>query len=115
MQRPRRVERSRVALAAAAALFCVSSASIAQDEPASKPESAPESAPARRPPRRPPGAGTGASIVLENARVLRPGKPDLEGAMVVVRGRKIVAVGKKVDVPPGARRIDVKGATVTAG
>jgi hypothetical protein len=48
-------------------------------------------------------------------RVLRPGKPDLEDATVLVRGRKIAAVGRKLTIPDNARRIDGTSLTLTAG
>lgn len=64
-------------------------------------------------PRRP--AAPGAAIVLENVRVLRPGEPELDKATIVVRGKRILAVGTKVAVPENARRIDGAGAVVTAG
>lgn len=70
----------------------------------------------RRGGRRPEGSGpTGSPISIEHVRVLRPGKPDLEDATVLVRGRRIVAVGRKIEVPDNAKHIDGTGATLTAG
>ncbi|HKD99716.1 MAG TPA: amidohydrolase family protein [Planctomycetota bacterium] len=54
-------------------------------------------------------------LAIVHARVLRPGAPPLEDATIVLRGRKIAAVGRDVEIPGDARRIDAAGATVTSG
>lgn len=97
----------------------------AKQEPASRPaESRPteEGEGPRRPGARRGGqrrdarpAPAGVPIAIEHVRVLRPGKEPLDDATVVVRGRKIVAVGNKVEIPNNARRVDGKGSTLTAG
>jgi imidazolonepropionase-like amidohydrolase len=52
---------------------------------------------------------------LSNARiVISPGKV-LEKGTVLIRGRSIIAVGKKVNVPASARIIDLSGKTIYAG
>ncbi|MFP6649389.1 MAG: hypothetical protein VB817_08000, partial [Pirellulaceae bacterium] len=53
--------------------------------------------------------------VLTGARiVISPGK-EIEKGTVLIRGRSIVAVGGKIEVPAGARVIDLTGKTVYAG
>ena len=55
-------------------------------------------------------------LVLRNAKVYTsPTAPPIAGGTVVVRGARILQVGKAVSVPPGARIIDCTGMVVTAG
>jgi imidazolonepropionase-like amidohydrolase len=64
-------------------------------------------------------AGVGAAqpvTVIRAARLLDGrGGPPLTPAMVVIDGDRIVEVGSHVTVPPGARVIDLGGATVLPG
>lgn len=54
-------------------------------------------------------------FALVGARVVtEPGKV-LDGATLVIRDGRIVSVGAGVEVPAGAKRIDLKGKTVYAG
>ncbi len=90
-----------------------------QDEkPAEKPDAeATPRRPAARPGNRtrPRPAPATPPLAIEGVRVLRAGQPDLEEATVLIRGKKIVAVGKDVQIPPGARVIDGEDAVLTAG
>lgn len=55
------------------------------------------------------------TVAIEGATVhTRPGAV-IENATVVIRNGKVAAVGKNAAVPAGARRIDGRGKTVTAG
>jgi imidazolonepropionase-like amidohydrolase len=55
-------------------------------------------------------------VAITHARVLLPGgRAPLEDGTVVVANGKIVAVGPQVAAPAGARVIDGRGKTVTAG
>jgi imidazolonepropionase-like amidohydrolase len=94
----------------------------AQDE--AKPASAPapsQGEAASRPAGRRAGTGTGRAtrpapgvpIAIENVTILGRGEP--EKGTILVRGRKIAAVGANVTIPGDARKIDGAGATVTAG
>lgn len=60
-------------------------------------------------------AGNAAVVAIEHVRVIRPGKPDLEDASVLVRGRRIAAVGRKITIPDNAKRINGTNGTLTAG
>ena len=51
---------------------------------------------------------SGARIVLEPGRIIESGE-------LLISDGKIVAVGEKVDVPAGARRIELKGKTIYPG
>ncbi|MEC8024640.1 MAG: amidohydrolase family protein [Myxococcota bacterium] len=51
---------------------------------------------------------TGASVHLEDGSVLRD-------ATVLIENQRIVAVGTDVKLPPGTRKIDASGKTITAG
>jgi imidazolonepropionase-like amidohydrolase len=97
-------------------------AALAQGEKEGAQESAPskpaegESRPARgaaRQPRRQVPAG--APVAIEGVRIIRPGEPDIEKGVILVRGHKIVGVGAKLAIPENARRIDGTGAVATAG
>lgn len=56
------------------------------------------------------------AIVVRAARLLDGrGGPPLAPAAVLVRGERIAAVGAMIDVPPGARVIDLEGATLLPG
>ena len=56
------------------------------------------------------------SIALIGGRVLTQDEQGvIEGGTVVVKDGKIVAVGKEVEIPPDARRIDTTGLTITPG
>lgn len=65
--------------------------------------------------RRPDRAPAGAPIAIEHARILRAGMPALEDATILIRGRRIAEVGRKVSIPDNARKVDGTGMTVTAG
>src|SRR5262249_28780605 len=57
-----------------------------------------------------------ATKAFVNARLLDgTGKPAVERATIVVRGGRIVAVGRAVTVPAGAERTDLAGKTVIPG
>lgn len=53
---------------------------------------------------------TGARVITMNAR-----REVLDGATVVIRGNRIVAVGRNVTVPAGAKVYDLAGATIIPG
>lgn len=55
-------------------------------------------------------------IAITHGKVYLPGgKPPIDDGTVVVQRGKIVAVGKDVTPPPGARTIDARGKIVTPG
>ncbi len=56
-----------------------------------------------------------AAVAIKGARVIPVGGPELEVATVVLRGGKIEAVGKDVEVPWDARVIDGAGKVVVPG
>src|SRR5581483_7582990 len=43
------------------------------------------------------------------------GRPAIENATLIIRDGRIVAVGKKIKIPPGAERIDATGKTIIPG
>jgi imidazolonepropionase-like amidohydrolase len=55
------------------------------------------------------------TIAITNGTVYPVSGPKLEGATVLIRDGRIVAVGTGVQVPAGARRIDATGKVVTPG
>jgi imidazolonepropionase-like amidohydrolase len=57
----------------------------------------------------------GPVLVLVGGEVRSAAGPVVRGGTVLVRGGRIEAVGADVNVPDGARRIDVTGAVVTPG
>jgi imidazolonepropionase-like amidohydrolase len=58
----------------------------------------------------------GEVVIVRAARLIDgSGGPVLEPAAVRVRGGRIEAVGRSVDAPPGARRIDLGSATLLPG
>jgi imidazolonepropionase-like amidohydrolase len=62
------------------------------------------------------GALSGPSLAVRNARVYStPDAPPLDGATVLVRGARIVAVGVDVPIPADAEVIPGDGRVVTAG
>jgi imidazolonepropionase-like amidohydrolase len=61
-----------------------------------------------------PAAPAGATV-LENVRVLTVSGKPLEKGMVLLRGGRIVAVGETVEVPEGARRVDLGGRVLCPG
>ena len=66
----------------------------------------------------PAAAGAGAeaeAVLLENARVLPVSGPEIPRGMVLLRGTRIAAVGVSVEVPAGARRVDLAGRTLCPG
>lgn len=89
--------------------------SAAGEAPATQSAPASRAARPRGGARRPERPSNAAPIAIEHVRVVRPGRPDLEDVTVLVRGRRIASVGRKVEIPQNARRIDGTGATLTAG
>ncbi len=76
--------------------------------------------PAARPAPRPapvvaPPAAPVETVAITNARVLPVSGPAIDRATVLIRGRKIVAVGAGIQAPAGARVIDATGRIVTPG
>jgi imidazolonepropionase-like amidohydrolase len=62
-----------------------------------------------------PAAAAERPLALVGGEVHPVGGPPIPGGTVVVRGERIVAVGRDVDVPPDAERIDCRGKRVTPG
>ena len=62
-----------------------------------------------------PAPAVAQTIAITGGTVYPVSGPRLEGATVLIRDGKIVAVGKDVRVPEGARRIDAAGKVVTPG
>lgn len=62
-----------------------------------------------------PSAAAAQTIAITGGTVYPVSGPKLEGATVLLRDGKIVAVGQNVRVPDGARRIDASGKVVTPG
>lgn len=62
-----------------------------------------------------PGAPQGSPILLSGADVYTVSGDVIPGGDVLFDRGKIVAVGKSVDVPPGARRVDVTGKRIYPG
>jgi imidazolonepropionase-like amidohydrolase len=60
-------------------------------------------------------AAAGQTIAIEGGTVHTMAGAPLEGATVLIRDGRIVAVGVGVDVPAGATRIDARGSHVTPG
>jgi imidazolonepropionase-like amidohydrolase len=54
-------------------------------------------------------------VALENARVLPVAGPEIPKGSVLIRGGRIAAVGAAVEIPAGARRVDLAGRTVCPG
>lgn len=76
--------------------------------------------PAARPAPRPapvvaPPAAPVETVAITNARVLPVSGPAIDRGTVLIRGRKIVAVGAGIQAPAGARVIDATGRIVTPG
>jgi imidazolonepropionase-like amidohydrolase len=67
------------------------------------------------PPARPAPAVPAGTVAIINARVLPVSGPSIERGTVLMRGKKIAAVGANVQVPAGARVIDATGKIVTPG
>ncbi|MFN0205964.1 MAG: amidohydrolase family protein [Planctomycetota bacterium] len=65
--------------------------------------------------RRPERPASNTILAIEHVRVLRPGQPALEDVNILVRGRRIAAIGRKITIPDNAKRIDATGQTLTAG
>lgn len=65
----------------------------------------------------PVGAQSPETVAYRGARLLTAAGPDVPDGVIVVRDGKIVAVGAagRVEVPPGARVVDVTGKTITPG
>jgi imidazolonepropionase-like amidohydrolase len=61
-----------------------------------------------------PAAGQG-TVAIEGGTVHTMTGAAIEGATVLIQGGRIVAVGRDVAVPAGARRIDARGRHVTPG
>ncbi len=60
--------------------------------------------------------GVGGVIVFTGARVIDgTGAAPIENAVLVVNDGRIVAVGRDVPVPAGARRVDARGKTIVPG
>ena len=57
----------------------------------------------------------GEIVVLTNARILRVSGPEIANGTIVIEGGKIRRIGEKIDVPEGAKLIDLKGKTVIPG
>ncbi len=57
----------------------------------------------------------GESIAIVNGNLHPITSPDIEGGVIVLQGGKIVALGKGLPIPAGARVIDVAGADVWPG
>jgi imidazolonepropionase-like amidohydrolase len=55
------------------------------------------------------------TYVIQNATVMPVSKPKIENASIVVKDGKIVEVGQKVTIPPGAKIIDGTGQFVIPG
>jgi len=62
-----------------------------------------------------PAPAAAQTIAITGGTVYPVSGPKLEGATVLIRDGKIVAVGRDVRVPDGARRIDAAGKVVTPG
>jgi imidazolonepropionase-like amidohydrolase len=71
--------------------------------------------PAPAPGRPAPQVPAGETIAIVNARVLPVSGPAIERGTVLIRGRRIAAVGASVEIPSGARVIDGAGKVVTPG
>jgi imidazolonepropionase-like amidohydrolase len=54
-------------------------------------------------------------LAIKNARLIPVAGPDVEGGTIVVRGGRIEAVGKDVEIPWDARVIDAAGKVVMPG
>jgi imidazolonepropionase-like amidohydrolase len=57
----------------------------------------------------------GATWALTNARIVTVSGPVIPKGTIVIKGNRIEAVGASVAVPPGAKPVDVGGATVIPG
>ena len=55
------------------------------------------------------------AVVLENARILPVSGPEIPRGSVLLKDGRIAAVGASVEVPAGARRVDLSGRTVCPG
>lgn len=54
-------------------------------------------------------------VLIRNATILTAAGPRIENGSVLMRNGRIAAVGRDIDVPPGARVIDASGKWVTPG
>lgn len=54
-------------------------------------------------------------LAIKNARVITVSGPDIEGGTVIVRGGRIEAVGKDVEIPWDARVLDAAGKVLMPG
>lgn len=55
------------------------------------------------------------STVIQNARIITMNGPPIENGMIIIRGDRISAIGRDLDVPFLSRRIDAAGAALTPG
>ena len=55
------------------------------------------------------------AFAVTNLRIITVTKGEIEGGTILVKGEKIVEVGKEVKVPAGTRVIDGKGLTAFPG
>jgi len=62
-----------------------------------------------------PATLAGQTIAIEGGTVHTMTGPAIEGGTVIIRDGRVVAVGRDVAVPAGARRIDARGRIVTPG
>jgi imidazolonepropionase-like amidohydrolase len=72
-------------------------------------------APSPRPAAAQPAPPPGETIAITNGRIFPVSSAPIERGTVLIRGRKIAAVGASVTVPPGAKVIDAAGKIVTPG
>jgi imidazolonepropionase-like amidohydrolase len=66
-------------------------------------------------PARAEGPAAEPAVLLENARILPVSGPAIPRGSILLRGGRIAAVGAGLEAPPGARRVDLAGATVCPG
>jgi imidazolonepropionase-like amidohydrolase len=62
-----------------------------------------------------PAPQTGAVIAIVNARLHPVTSPDIERGTILIRGNRIAAVGRDVQVPAGAQIVDAKGGDIYPG
>jgi hypothetical protein len=102
------------ARALAAAVMALTGAAFAQEsKPATSPATKPGTAPATRPAESKPREEEFLAIVNGDVETVTLGR--LKGATVLVKGTKIWKVGRNVEIPEGAKRIDAAGMWVYPG